>query len=247
MTKNLTVLHVDDEPDALALGARVFGSVTESIQTLTATTGEDGLRLLEAGDVDCIISDTIFLADGEPFAVAARRADPDVPIVLFTGKEWDDVSAVAAAAEADEYVRKAQPRDYELVAEAVVDIADPEEPTVRTETHEGTVSELRPTDGDTSSAVTLEGGWTVIGTHDWRSDGEVALSVIEALESHTGLDAMNLQPLFEVLDPDAMTLLLSSAQLGIETVEVRFPHSGLEVAVTSDGSIAARPLDLLGP
>ncbi len=186
---------------------------------------ESALEALSSTTVDCVVSDSIRMADGTPFVERVRDLDESVPIVLFTGSEWDAVRETAEAVSAAGYVRKGNDAVGELIrrVESVLD-------------------------GDGEPLYTLEGGWTVVARHDWDARVDLSTRLVEAVTAHTGLDAETVPPLFESIDTDAVTDLLAPLTIDgrrarEEHMEVHFEWAGHELLVTNEGVIALRPLD----
>lgn len=223
-----TVLHVDDDESVLDLGRSLLEHDHPDLAVLRYADPDEALAALASTRVDCVVSDSIRLADGTPFVSAVRETDTDVPIVLFTGAAWDDVREVAERTDVAGYVRKGNNdglAELEHRVDTVVDDA-------------GSVEHPR----------TLEGGWTVLGRHDWTADVELSTRLVEMLTAHTGRDAETVDPLFETVDTDAVTALL--AQSGPEgtrprerPTEVRFHWGEWELRVTNEGLVALRALD----
>lgn len=213
MTGQITVLHVDDEPDVLDLSSNVFERQGGSVSILTAENGSDGLGVLSTHDVDCVVSDSVRMPDGESFIEAASRVT-DAPIVLFTAKEWQDVADDAIAADVTEYVRKADGGDYKTILRHVLRLVD----------------ERGSTDGMRR----------LVGQHDFASPGELGVAIVESVERVLDTDATELEPLYETIDPDALERLFEPAGAAgtpSDHVEVRFNYEGLDLVVSGDGSI----------
>jgi response regulator RpfG family c-di-GMP phosphodiesterase len=244
MTVQRTVLHVDDDPEFLELSERLFDRAA-TFETLTAPTAEDGIRLLETHEVDCVISDFVVSTDGTPFISAARDVDVDVPIILFTGKEWDLVSNDAFAANVTEYVQKAGVEEIQIVKSRVDEFLGEDHDSLGSVV--GDVSEPAA-DGDdspsTAATARLGDEWQVVGHHDWEASEELGTTLFEAVESFTGEEPEVLTPLFETIDADALEELLAPTPSGHERsgIQVRFPYKRYELAVTSGGEVAVRPL-----
>ncbi|SEO29509.1 Response regulator receiver domain-containing protein [Halogranum amylolyticum] len=245
MTAQCTVLHVDDDPEFLELSEQLFDREA-SFDTLTAPTAEDGLRLLRTHEVDCVVSDFVVSADGTPFISAARDVDVDVPIILFTGKEWDLVAADAVTANVTHYVQKAGVEEIELVksrARQVTEAGRDASGTVVGDPPTSTAP-VTATSSFEAAATRLGEEWVVVGRHDWSDAEELGTTVLEALETLDGRRTGTDVPLFETIDADALADLLGPTPSGHERpgVQVRFPYGGHELAVTSDGDVAIRPL-----
>jgi hypothetical protein len=172
------------------------------------------MSVLESHTVDCVVSDSIRMPDGESFVEAASR-ETDAPIVLFTAKEWREVASDAVAADVSEYVRKADVSDYKTVLRHV----------------------LRLTDGPLADAPSDR---RLIGRHDFESPTELGVSIVHAVEEVVDGDVAEFDPLYDVIDPDALESLFApvvgTAHAG--QLEVRFGYQGLELVVSGDGNIA---------
>jgi CheY-like chemotaxis protein len=55
--KGIKILHVDDEPDFLALTKAIFGRENENFSIEGSTSAEEGIELLKGGKYDVVISD----------------------------------------------------------------------------------------------------------------------------------------------------------------------------------------------
>jgi PAS domain S-box-containing protein len=84
---DVRVLHVDDDPDALAsVGAAL--ERTGSVEVMSESTVEAGLARVTEAPVDCVVSafDTD-ADDGLWFLRTVRDRHPEVPVVLYTDSE----------------------------------------------------------------------------------------------------------------------------------------------------------------
>ena len=78
------VLVVDDEPTVRELVARFLEF--DDYEALTASNGEEGLKLLYEHEVDLVISDIIMpVMDGHEFCRLVRKVS-DVPILMLSGQ-----------------------------------------------------------------------------------------------------------------------------------------------------------------
>lgn len=71
-------------------------------------------------------------------------------------------------------------------------------------------------------------------TLDYHNDS-LSLSVIDALATELDADPVELEPLYNVIDPEALDQLFQDD--GSATVTVRFTYDGHAVDVRSDGTI----------
>jgi PAS domain S-box-containing protein len=85
------VLYVDDEPELLALG-RLFLEKDGKNTVETAESIAEGLKKLQAGHFDVIISDYLMPeSDGIEFLRQVRVEFGNIPFILFTGKGREEV------------------------------------------------------------------------------------------------------------------------------------------------------------
>lgn len=245
MTSQRTVLHVDDDPEFLELSEQLFDRGT-TFETLTAPTAEDGLRLLQTHEVGCVVSDFVVTADGTPFISAARDVDIDVPIILFTGKEWDLVSGDAVGANVTEYVQKAGVEEIELVKKRAEQVFEsvPASPGTDVDDRTESPSVAEATTPLAGATTTLGAEWDVVACHDWSAPEELGTTLVEAIEAFDGEEVGTTNPLFEAIDADTLEALLAPTPSGHDRpgIQVRFPYEGYELAVTSAGDVAIRPL-----
>jgi CheY-like chemotaxis protein len=244
MVPPLTVLHVDDDPEFLALSRESFRRASGfEVEVVTAASAAAGVAAMESRRVDCVVSDSLTLSDGTPFVAAARRADPDVPIVLFSARAWREVSDDAEAAGVETHVRKADHADIERVIDAVESVAR------RTRRAEADRSVGRPPadrPSDASPVGEIDGDeWEFVTAHDWATDGELVTTIAVALASHTGVAATDVEPLFRTVDADALEAIVKPPR-GADSefgVCVRFSNESWEFAVSSRGEVALRAAD----
>jgi CheY-like chemotaxis protein len=243
MHSSLTVLHVDDDPDMLALSSATFQKM-DAVSLLTAESATEAMEIVSERPVDCVVSDSLVLPNGVPLVEAVRHRDDDVPIVLFTAKDWEEVSDVASAASVSEYVQKAGPDDIATVIQHVeLLVSDHGDADGAFADGASAVAEALAAHADASAdaSLGLDANWELIG--QWVGEEELGIVVVEAIESYAGLPAIE-RPLYESIDADALEALLRPV---LETeerpgVEVRFPYGEFQLAVTSAGDIYTRPM-----
>ena len=220
MSGDVSVLHVDDEPDVLNLSTQLFERAESDVSLVTAGNGPAGMAALDGHDVDCIVSDSVRMPDGESFVEAASRRT-DAPIVLFTAKQWNEVAGDALAADVSEYVRKAGKSDYRTVIDHVFQL----------------------TDGSDDSDATTAEDRRLVGWHDFSSTVELGVSIAEAVENVLDEDVTEFDPLYNTIDADTLESLLSPTTGGLqgEEIEVHFSYEGLDLIVTAQGTIHLDP------
>lgn len=73
-------------------------------------------------------------------------------------------------------------------------------------------------------------------------DGQVAETVVTAVATATGTDPLELEPLYYVVDPDALNALFDSSRTYSPTPkEFRFTMAGCEVIVRDQGEVTVIP------
>ena len=91
--EDITVLHVDDDPDVLDITATFLQRADRRFEVVTETDPDAALDRLDGG-VDCVVSDYQMPAmDGLAFLDAVRDEAPELPFVLFTGKGSEEIAS----------------------------------------------------------------------------------------------------------------------------------------------------------
>lgn len=75
--------------------------------------------------------------------------------------------------------------------------------------------------------------------------GRVSTAVLEALEEVTGTDRLDLPPLYETIDSDALDRLVASLDGtdGDGPATIEFSYAGHRVTVTDDGDVSVTPCE----
>ena len=82
------VLHVDDDPEIVDLAATFLRREDDRLDVTSAETADEALESVRAGDVHCLVSDYHLPdMDCDEFVDAVHDADPDLPFILFTGRD----------------------------------------------------------------------------------------------------------------------------------------------------------------
>jgi PAS domain S-box-containing protein len=117
-TESVRLLHVDDDPALTELTATYLEREDERIRVTTATGPDEGLDVLTADDIDCVISDyNMPGTNGIEFLEAVRRVYPDLPFILFTGRGSEEIASEAISAGVSDYLQKGGGADkYALLA-----------------------------------------------------------------------------------------------------------------------------------
>jgi len=77
------------------------------------------------------------------------------------------------------------------------------------------------------------GRQTLRKLHDWDSPDPIVVSITDAVERLTGKKSLELDPLYSVVDTEAMAQLLSRG----DSCEISFSYANCKVAVDSSGEI----------
>jgi PAS domain S-box-containing protein len=114
------VLHVDDEPDFMAIAARMLNSFDPLLQIDSTTSPREALEKLEKKEYDCIISDyKMPEMDGIQLAIRIREKS-NIPFILYTGQGSEEVAEAAFAAGIDDYLRKeVEPAHSQVLARRI--------------------------------------------------------------------------------------------------------------------------------
>lgn len=239
MTDSQVILHVDDDEQCLELSRSSFERSLPDVDVISRDDPDEALATLSVEPVDAIISDSVTLADGTPFVEAARNAYPDVPIVLYTGREFTDAAPVIARAGVTEYVQKRADSGVPDLVKRVERLVD--EPESRTDTNR---FRYRPSD-DTASSTDSTGSsdvvpdeWTTLARCDPTSVDDLVVTLIDVLG-----DRADERPLVELFDPEALARMFSCPGGGHDvTIQLRIRLDTHEVVVTDSGVIASRPV-----
>jgi len=88
------VLHVDDDPEIIDLAATFLRREDDRLEVDAAETADTALERAREGTVDCIVSDYHLPdMDCDEFAATIADIDPDIPFVLFTGRDRTQIDA----------------------------------------------------------------------------------------------------------------------------------------------------------
>lgn len=122
MSRDIVVLHVDDDPDFAETAATFLEKQNDRLRVETVSCPENGLDLFSDTEYHCVVSDyDMPRMDGIAFLRRIREQGSDVPFILFTGKGSEEVAAEAVSAGATGYLqKKSGTEQYDLLANRIV-------------------------------------------------------------------------------------------------------------------------------
>jgi PAS domain S-box-containing protein len=107
MGEAMRVLLVDDRRDTAVDVAAGLEEADESLTVDIVTSASEGLDRLAADRIDCIVSDYDLAGmDGLAFLEAVREDDPDLPFILFTAADSEQVASDAISAGVTDYLQR---------------------------------------------------------------------------------------------------------------------------------------------
>jgi PAS domain S-box-containing protein len=117
----IRILHVDDEPDFADMAGMFLEREDDRFSIDTATSASEGLKQLDEGEYDCIVSDHDMPGkNGIEFLNAVREEYPDLPFILFTGKGSEEIASEAISAGVTDYLQKgADSSKYRVLANRI--------------------------------------------------------------------------------------------------------------------------------
>ncbi|MFB6102387.1 MAG: HalOD1 output domain-containing protein [Haloplanus sp.] len=240
MSRELTVLHVDDDPAVLDM-SRQWADTREGLTCLTAADPVSGIETLAEEDVDCLVSDSIPFDDDGAFVTRAAATAPETPIVLFTAATHDAVDADIRQT-ASEYVKKGSPDQFATLFEHVSALAADESRS--TATAVDAAAQIAPRPGMRSETGESTPSWKPIGRYDPAGESALTTTIVSAVEEYTGRDAESLPPLYDSIDAERLAALFQHPDgTSRSGIQVRFYYADHELAVTSGGLVLVRSAD----
>jgi PAS domain S-box-containing protein len=136
------VLHVDDDPEIVDLAATFLRREDDRLEVDSAETATEALDSVRAGDVHCLVSD-YHLPDMDcaEFVDAVHDVDPDLPFILFTGRDRARIDADIEAAITGYLQKGSGTERYARLATEIVSAVDEGE---RVDTDGGSEPSTRP-------------------------------------------------------------------------------------------------------
>ena len=213
------MLFVDDEPLELELYTDFFEAEAD-ITPVAAGSVAEGLEALASTSVDCLVSDGLLTEDGSSFVTVAKEAYPDLRTILYSGSEREALPVERVARYLRKGTREAGPA-LETLAAAIREVT--------------TTSDNLATDGAGEE-------WSVLGTYSWTPEMDVGSVVVQALAEQAGREVLEFPPLYDVVDSDALSRLVTGTvdQDADEAVRVQFSYDDYHLRITSDDVVAYR-------
>jgi DNA-binding NtrC family response regulator len=91
----ISLLYVDDEPDLLSLG-KIFLELSGDLLVDTAISAKTAITMMKSHNYSVIVSDyQMPEMNGIEFFAEVQRIDNNMPFILFTIREWEEVSSQA--------------------------------------------------------------------------------------------------------------------------------------------------------
>lgn len=120
-SREIHVLHVDDDPAVLDLVAEFLDSDTYEIEVHGETDPTATLSRLEETDFDCVVSDyNMPELDGVSLCQRVRDQYPMLPFVLFTSANSEDLITEAFESGVSDYTQKKPGlQQYELLGNRI--------------------------------------------------------------------------------------------------------------------------------
>ena len=161
MTDRIRVLHADDDPDLAQVTGSFLEREDERIDVETVSNATDGIARIEAGGIDCVVSDHDMPGpNGIEFLRRVRERDPSLPFILYTGKGSETVASEAISAGVTDYLQKSGGTEqYEILANRIADAVSKrraEREAERTRTHLRAI-----TDNSMDAIVTIDADDTI--------------------------------------------------------------------------------------
>ena len=126
MTAGISVLCVDDDPDVRELTATFLERELEAIEATTAASAHEALERVASDGIDCVVSDYDMPGmNGLELLEAIREHNPNLPVILFTGKGSEEIASEAISAGVTDYLQKETGTDqYAVLANRIENVVE---------------------------------------------------------------------------------------------------------------------------
>ena len=126
MVHQVSVLHVDDEPNFAEMVGEFLTRESDQIVVETAHNADDALDLLHQQQFDCVVSDYDMPGqNGIELLETIRSEFPDFPFILYTGKGSEEIASEAISAGVTDYLQKgAGTSQYTVLANRILNAVE---------------------------------------------------------------------------------------------------------------------------
>jgi PAS domain S-box-containing protein len=126
MSRSVDVLLVDDDAELATLAATFLEREGDDLHVTTADGADAALDRLDAGGIDCVVSDFDMPGrNGIEFLEVVRARWPDLPFILFTGKGSEEVASEAISAGVTDYLQKERGTEqYAVLANRIGNVVE---------------------------------------------------------------------------------------------------------------------------
>jgi PAS domain S-box-containing protein len=124
MINQINALHVDDEQPICELTAEFLEQQDERFDVFWTTDPEQGLDILSAQHIDCVVSDYDMPGmSGIEFLDSVHETMSNVPFIMFTGRNSEEVIKESVSAGATDYLQKQTgPEQYSLLRDWIEEL-----------------------------------------------------------------------------------------------------------------------------
>jgi len=123
--EEISVLHVDDDPNQFEFIRYFLTQVDEALNVTCVGTPDEVFRELETGNYDCLVTDfQMPLMNGIDLSKKVREKH-EMPIILYTGQGSEEVAEAAFTIGIDDYIRKEMdPSHYKVLGKRIIDAVE---------------------------------------------------------------------------------------------------------------------------
>jgi CheY-like chemotaxis protein len=116
----IRVLHVDNEPEQIRPAKLFIEKADPAIQIDLVSSLKKAQHLLQQQSYDCVFSDYLFTGmNGVELARIVKETN-NIPFIIYTGQNEEDMGEVVFATEIDDYIRKEfNPNHYLMLAKKI--------------------------------------------------------------------------------------------------------------------------------
>ncbi|RKS75904.1 CheY-like chemotaxis protein [Haloarcula quadrata] len=125
MSNRIQVLYVEDDPEFAEVTAAHLERKEDCLNVVTEQSVNKGIQRLENISFDCLLSDyRMSNKDGLEFLEIVRKEHYNLPFILFTGEEIENVIDGDIPEGLTGYLKKGTSNQYTLLATRLVDAVE---------------------------------------------------------------------------------------------------------------------------